>query len=75
MCIDYITVFSGEQCGPWASCLFFQTTFARGLIYILIFFCCTATNVALDILSQQVKGQRIPDQHGSSGAVTFDISR
>ncbi|XP_022338352.2 bactericidal permeability-increasing protein-like isoform X1 [Crassostrea virginica] len=33
-----------------------------------------ATNVALDVLSQQVKGQRIPDQHGSSGAVTFDIS-
>ncbi|XP_062595850.1 lipopolysaccharide-binding protein-like [Saccostrea cucullata] len=33
-----------------------------------------ATNVALDILTKQVTGQPIPDQHGSSGGVKFDIT-
>nr|XP_022299202.1 uncharacterized protein LOC111108013 [Crassostrea virginica] len=32
------------------------------------------TNGALDVLSQRVKGQRIPDIHGRSGDVTFDIT-
>lgn len=34
----------------------------------------TATNVALEKLSKQVTGQLIPDQHGSSGDVKFDIT-
>ncbi|XP_061179712.1 lipopolysaccharide-binding protein-like [Saccostrea echinata] len=33
-----------------------------------------ATNVALDILTKQVTGQPIPDQHGSTGDVKFDIT-
>nr|ACQ72916.1 bactericidal permeability increasing protein [Crassostrea gigas] len=33
-----------------------------------------ATEVALDILSKQVTGQQIPDQHGQSGDVKFDIT-
>ncbi|XP_061163194.1 lipopolysaccharide-binding protein-like [Saccostrea echinata] len=33
-----------------------------------------ATDVALDILSKQVTGLEIPDQHGSSGDVSYDIT-
>jgi hypothetical protein len=38
-------------------------------------FLLTATDVALDILAKQVTGLQIPDQHGASGDVSYDLTK
>lgn len=32
-----------------------------------------AVNVALDVLSKDITSKKIPDQHGKSGSVSYDV--